>query len=108
MTRATRDGRSPGVFMQPDRRAVASRPAAKRCDRTHPAVAGQRAHRRGSLRRPNVEGREQVEARAMTWSTLDFDGTLTVADPAPLLAAIVRGFGAAKAYGCGLMLIRRA
>lgn len=48
------------------------------------------------------------EARAMTWSTLDFDGTLIVADPAPLLAAIVRGFGAAKAYGCGLMLIRRA
>ena len=44
----------------------------------------------------------------MTWSTLDFDGTLTVADPAPLLAAIVRGFGAAKACGCGLMPIRRA
>lgn len=44
----------------------------------------------------------------MTWSTLDFDGTLTVADPAPLLAAIVRGSEAAKGYGCGLMPIRRA
>lgn len=44
----------------------------------------------------------------MIWSTLDFDGTLTVADPVPLLAAIVRGSGAAKACGCGLMPIRRA
>ena len=29
------------------------------------------------------------------------------ADPATLLPAIARGFGAAKAYGCGLLLIRR-
>lgn len=27
---------------------------------------------------------------------------------ANLLSGIARGFGAAKAYGCGLMLIRRA
>ena len=47
-------------------------------------------------------------ARWMSYSTLDFDGTLTVGDPASLLPAIARGFGAAKSYGCGLMLIRRA
>ena len=44
----------------------------------------------------------------MLYSTLDFQGVLTVGDPDSLLPAIARGFGAAKAYGCGLMLIRRA
>ena len=45
---------------------------------------------------------------SMLYSTLDFQGVLTVGDPDSLLPAIARGFGAAKAYGCGLMLIRRA
>ena len=44
----------------------------------------------------------------MSFSTLDFDGTLEVHDPAALLFGIARGFGAAKAYGCGLILVRRA
>ena len=47
-------------------------------------------------------------APPMTFSTLDFDGILTVDDPAEFVAAVVCGFGASKAYGCGLMLIRRA
>ena len=46
-------------------------------------------------------------APAMLYSTLDFEGILTVSDPDMLLPAISQGFGAAKAYGCGLMLIRR-
>ena len=45
---------------------------------------------------------------AMSFSTLNFDGLLTVSNPDAFLAAIADGFGAAKAYGCGLMLIRRA
>ena len=45
--------------------------------------------------------------RTMLYSTLDFEGVLTVSAPAVLLPAINRGFGGAKAYGCGLMLIRR-
>lgn len=47
-------------------------------------------------------------ASAMSFSTLDFDGLLTVSNPDAFLAAVTGGFGAAKAYGCGLMLIRRA
>ena len=44
----------------------------------------------------------------MLYSTLDFEGVvLTVSDPAALVPAIAHGFGGAKAYGCGLMLIRR-
>ncbi|HEY3911727.1 MAG TPA: type I-E CRISPR-associated protein Cas6/Cse3/CasE [Stellaceae bacterium] len=42
---------------------------------------------------------------AITLSTLTFEGLLT--EPARFVAAILSGFGSAKAYGCGLMLIRR-
>ncbi|MBL9054689.1 MAG: type I-E CRISPR-associated protein Cas6/Cse3/CasE [Rhodobacteraceae bacterium] len=39
---------------------------------------------------------------------LDLTGTLEVADPAAFLARVAAGFGRARAFGCGLMLIRRA
>lgn len=39
---------------------------------------------------------------------LDFEGVLEVRDPDAFVAAIGRGFGRAKAFGCGLMLVRRA
>lgn len=39
---------------------------------------------------------------------LDFTGVLTVDEPATFLNTIAHGFGRAKAFGCGLMLIRRA
>ncbi len=45
---------------------------------------------------------------AMSFSTVDFQGRLRVEAPSDFVAAIARGFGAAKGYGCGLMLIRRA
>jgi CRISPR system Cascade subunit CasE len=44
----------------------------------------------------------------MTIAVLEFAGVLTVRDPARFLAALAQGFGHAKAFGCGLMLIRRA
>ena len=44
----------------------------------------------------------------MRFSTLDFDGLLEVRDPVEFRAGVARGFGAARAFGCGLMLIRRA
>ena len=40
--------------------------------------------------------------------TIDFDGRLTVTDPAAFTTALATGFGSARAFGCGLMLIRRA
>lgn len=42
------------------------------------------------------------------FSTLDFDGVLEVQDPETLIDAVTRGFGASKAFGCGLMLLRKA
>lgn len=38
----------------------------------------------------------------------DFEGVLTVDDPARFTGHLMTGFGRAKAWGCGLMLIRRA
>lgn len=39
---------------------------------------------------------------------LDLSGTLSVTDPDLFLPALSQGFGRAKAWGCGLMMIRRA
>ena len=47
-------------------------------------------------------------APTMKYSTLDFEGTLTVCEPSVLVSRITQGFGSAKAYGCGLLLVRRS
>lgn len=39
---------------------------------------------------------------------LDLGGVLEVTDPAAFLPAVAQGFGRAKAFGCGMMLLRRA
>lgn len=39
---------------------------------------------------------------------LELEGVLEVRDPGAFVAALGRGFGRAKAFGCGLMLVRRA
>jgi CRISPR system Cascade subunit CasE len=41
-------------------------------------------------------------------SMVDLAGEIVVTDPAAFLAKLPVGFGSAKAFGCGLMLIRRA
>lgn len=61
-----------------------------------------------------VDGYETVRlprpgpSRPVTFSMLEFDGVLTVRDPVAFLAQLPVGFGRARAFGCGLMLIRRA
>ncbi len=45
---------------------------------------------------------------AMAFATVDLSGEIEVTDPASFLDALGRGFGSARAFGCGLMLIRRA
>lgn len=42
------------------------------------------------------------------FSTLDFEGLLEVTNPQAFLAKVISGFGPQKAFGCGLMLLRRA
>jgi len=61
-----------------------------------------------------VDGYEQVRiprdkrGKPITFGRLDISGVLEVRDPDRFLAALASGFGRARAYGCGLMLIRRA
>ncbi len=62
-----------------------------------------------------VEGYEQhrIARRGRStppvlFSSIDFEGAFTITDPVALMSAVQRGFGASKAFGCGLMLIRRA
>ncbi|HOC44468.1 MAG TPA: type I-E CRISPR-associated protein Cas6/Cse3/CasE [Thermoanaerobaculales bacterium] len=46
--------------------------------------------------------------RRISFSTLDFDGVLTVTDAGLLRQALFNGIGPSKAFGCGLLLVRRA
>jgi len=46
--------------------------------------------------------------REIRFSTLDFTGLLTVTDPDVFLDKLEQGIGPAKAFGCGLMLLKRA
>jgi CRISPR system Cascade subunit CasE len=45
--------------------------------------------------------------KSIEFSEIEYAGALTVTDPAKLQAALFNGIGKAKAYGCGLMLVRR-
>lgn len=56
-------------------------------------------YRVGRLKRPR--GKEA------TFGVLDLRGLLTVCEPELFTSALFAGFGRAKAYGCGLMLVRR-
>ncbi|MEL6425864.1 MAG: type I-E CRISPR-associated protein Cas6/Cse3/CasE, partial [Pseudomonadota bacterium] len=53
----------------------------------------------------SLPGRDMRRPR---FGILDMAGTLTVNDPSLFVDRLARGFGRAKAFGCGLMLIRRA
>lgn len=46
-------------------------------------------------------------ARDVQFSTIDLVGHLTVAEPGKFLPAIAAGFGRSRAFGCGLMLVRK-
>ncbi|OYU20080.1 MAG: type I-E CRISPR-associated protein Cas6/Cse3/CasE [Rhodobacteraceae bacterium PARR1] len=49
----------------------------------------------------------QTPKKRPQFGILDLSGMLEVTDPALFLDRVTQGFGRAKSYGCGLMLIRR-
>ncbi len=59
-----------------------------------------------TVRIPRLIGR--TYAAPATFGVLDFEGLIKVRDPALFLEQVANGFGKAKAFGCGLMMIRRA
>jgi CRISPR system Cascade subunit CasE len=60
-----------------------------------------------------IDGYETIRiprsgGRPVEFGRLDFEGVLEVTEPDAFLAAIVMGLGRARAFGCGLLLLRRA
>ena len=58
----------------------------------------------------SIEAYQQHRGKkeALRFSTVDFSGTLTVVAPDTFAGALFDGIGHAKAFGCGLLLVRRA
>lgn len=50
----------------------------------------------------------QGKGRKIRFSSVDLQGVLTITEPEHFTAALCSGLGRAKAFGCGLMLVRRA
>jgi CRISPR system Cascade subunit CasE len=64
-------------------------------------------------RSPTVSGYTQIpierrQGRPAGFSVLDLAGEIEITDPPVFLRRLAKGFGSAKAFGNGLMLIRRA
>lgn len=55
-----------------------------------------------------AEGYTQHRGKSarLRFSSIDLSGDLTVTDPAAFTAALLHGVGHAKAFGCGLLLVR--
>ncbi|UYG07594.1 type I-E CRISPR-associated protein Cas6/Cse3/CasE [Halomonas sp. M4R1S46] len=47
------------------------------------------------------------KGRPIRFSSVDYEGLLEVTDPGRLTETLAQGVGRAKAFGCGLMLLRR-
>jgi CRISPR system Cascade subunit CasE len=60
------------------------------------------------LRIARGSGRNERRRDALQLGVLDLEGTLIVENPDRFVTAVADGFGRAKAFGCGLMLFRRA
>ncbi len=59
-----------------------------------------------SVEIPRLNGEKRLQPAS--FGVLDFEGLIEVTDPSRFLPQLAEGFGKAKAFGCGLMLIRRA
>ena len=56
-----------------------------------------------------LKGRRDARGlcRGISLSTLDFEGELEITQPDKFLSVLFSGVGPAKAFGCGLLLVRR-
>lgn len=64
---------------------------------TQPAVMAYNQHKTS----------KKTQQPTISYSTVDYEGVFTVTEPELLLNQIAQGIGRAKAFGCGLMLLRR-
>jgi CRISPR system Cascade subunit CasE len=63
---------------------------------------------RGKQHAESGEWRLESRSRFAQFGVLDLSGMIEITDAAAFLAQLPEGFGKAKAFGCGLMLIKRA
>lgn len=63
---------------------------------------------RGKTNADTGQWKLESQKRFAQFGVLDFEGLIEVTDPAAFLKQLAEGFGKAKAFGCGLMLIKRA
>jgi CRISPR system Cascade subunit CasE len=61
---------------------------------------------------PTIDGytqhKVQKKRHQIQFSSVDYQGMLTVQDPLKFINQYAKGFGRAKGMGCGLMMIKRA
>lgn len=59
--------------------------------------------------RLNVNGylQQRADKKGIRFTSVDFSGLLQVTNPTVFEQSLLKGIGKAKAFGCGLMLIRR-
>lgn len=119
MEKAARRGKSRRVDVVMDllRSAPEYAKRAEIRDRTAQAAAEAWMTRQGAAkgfepRGTIVEGYSTIELgrsrrQGATFGILDLTGEIAVTKPEAFLTALVAGFGRAKAWGCGMMLIRR-
>ena len=120
MGKEARRGKSRRVDVVMDllRTAAAGQERAEIRDRTAQAAAEAWMARQGAAKGfapllTVVEGYSTIELgrrrrQGATFGILDLRGEIEVTDPDVFLQALGAGFGRAKSWGCGLMLIRRA
>lgn len=60
----------------------------------------------GSLLRADAYQQHRIKDK-VRFTSIDFSGELVVTDPSRLKTALLGGIGHAKAFGCGLLLVRR-
>jgi len=56
---------------------------------------------------PHISGKQKGK-KAIRYSTMDYRGILKVTEVADFKKTLMEGIGKSRAFGCGLMLIRRA
>lgn len=49
---------------------------------------------------------KRSQEKPITYSTLDYEGLLTIIDPELFLKTLYQGIGAAKGFGCGLLMVK--
>jgi len=54
-----------------------------------------------------TQHRMKTKGREIQFSSLQYNGVAEVTDPSALFRALIEGVGHARAFGCGLLLVRR-